>query len=97
LGNGGVKEDELHTSAGVNGQLTLLVDGSTKTAVIATGIITLRIAQWVIDVLSRLVAPQALCGDLELASAITNKRRYLVQNQVLIFSSRLANPLTQSS
>lgn len=79
LGDGRVREgNELRTSAGVNGQLTLLIDRSTKTAVIATGIITLGIAQWVIDVLGGLVASQTLGGDLKLASAITKMRRWLV-------------------
>jgi hypothetical protein len=67
-----------HTGSSVNGQLTLLIDGSPETAVVATGIVTLSVAQWVIDMLGRLVAPQTLGGDLKFASAIANRKKVVI-------------------
>lgn len=66
-----------HTGASINGQLTLFVDGSTQTAVVATGIITLGVAQWVIDMFGGLVAAQTLGGDFKFPGTIAKGRRRL--------------------
>ena len=63
-----------HTGASINGQLTLFVNGSTQTAVVATSIIALGVAQWVINMFGGLVAAQTLGGDFKLVGTIAMGR-----------------------
>lgn len=60
----------LHARLRINAQFTTLVDGGSQASIILASIFVLGIILWVVDVVFRAVATEALGSDLELAGAI---------------------------
>ena len=63
----------LQPGAGVDGEFLTLIDGTTKTTVVASSIITFRISFRVIDMFGGLIATQSLGCDFEFAGTIASK------------------------
>ena len=65
-----VRNVVLHASLGINGELDLLVNGPTETAVVLTGILVISVVLGVVNVLLGPVATKSFAGNFELAGAI---------------------------